>query len=296
MCVTLLSGRQYKKICQQVKLIVKNLRSKNPEFIEHFLTKVENNSLLLGLENASKNTQKLALKAMTLSYKSGADTAAKAFAKEGIILLPNEIAFATENSLKMSVGPKIRNFSIKIPTRQLVTEHRLALIQKREENLCQYDNEKITISHYFTCPLMRWITDILQKALLHAFSVIDDTITTLTIGRKISKAYNSRVKNRGNTVQSLFAISRFFVHTVHLQNTKITNKDILIDIFKNLLNMHTVGETKKDTTKVILSLDFFPVKYISTQDDTNQNINNKTIFYSKEQEKLWIAQTVRATN
>ena len=60
--------------------------------------------------------------------------------------------------------------------------------------------------------------------------------------------------------------------------------------------MHTVGETKKDTTKVILSLDFFPVKYISTQDDTNQNINNKTIFYSKEQEKLWIAQTVRATN
>ena len=89
LCGTILSGRQYKKICQQVKLIVKNLRSKNPEFIEHFLTKVENNSLLLGLENASKNTQKLALKAMTLSYKSGAEKAAKAFAKEGIILLPN---------------------------------------------------------------------------------------------------------------------------------------------------------------------------------------------------------------
>ena len=84
-----------------------------------------------------------------------------------------DLAKETEVALKMKVGPVIRNYTFKYATRSLITEHRLAIIQNREENVCKYSDEKITIGHYFMCPLTCWMQKQIEQALLVSFGIVD---------------------------------------------------------------------------------------------------------------------------
>ena len=64
------------------------------------------------------------------------------------MLQPQELAKAATAAFKLSAGPKIRNHSFKYPTRSLITEHRLAKIKQRNENLCKYNGDIIILGHY----------------------------------------------------------------------------------------------------------------------------------------------------
>ena len=290
LCGVEIKEEQYRKICSQLKQITLNLIRKDTHFLDNFLTDIENNSLILGIEMASKKTQKLAIRVQTTKYSSGAEKVAKAFAKEGMIFLPKEISSATEAALRLKTGPRVRNFSFMLATRQLVSEHRLALMQKRTEKLCPYNGDKIKLTHYFLCPLMSWFIDLLEKTLLFTYSVVDNTNITYTLGRRVTKSYDNKVKGFGKTIQAMYCIARFLVHKIHTQNSRITDKSTLLDIYKNLISRYTIDPVKEQAQKVVNSAQVCPVKSI----DTNYDDDKNTIFYSKEQMELWKAQTSRS--
>ena len=55
----------------------------------------------------------------------------------------------------------------------------------------------------------------LEQALLVTFAIVDNSYTTLTVGRPVTKSYNDKVKNKGKLVQVLQAISRYLIHIIH---------------------------------------------------------------------------------
>ena len=166
LCGKSLSMSEYNKICQKLKQIITNLKTKNKNFMELFLKEPDNNTLILAIESGNKKTNRLAIRAQQINYDQGTLRTARKFNKEGILLQPNDLAKATSAAFKLKVGPKIRNYSFKYTTRSLITEHRLAKIQKRDENLCKYNGERITLGHYYMYPLTAWLQNQLEKALL----------------------------------------------------------------------------------------------------------------------------------
>ena len=88
----------------------------------------------------------------------------------------------------------------------------------------------------------------------------------------------------------MYCIARFLVHKIHTQNSRITDKSTLLDIYKNLISRYTIDPVKEQAQKVVNSAQVCPVKSI----DTNYDDDKNTIFYSKEQMELWKAQTSRS--
>ena len=235
-------------------------------------------------------TQKLAIKAQQTTYEAGTTKTAQKFNQEGVLLQQAELAKATEAAFKMKVGPVIRNFAFKYATRSLITEHRLAIIQNRDENTCQYSDEKITIGHYYLCPLTCWIQKQLEQALLVTFGIVDNTPATLIIGRQVNKNYNERTKGKAHLIQALHSICRYLVHIIHNSNALILNHDTLMNSFYSLIRRYITDEIREDANKVIEAMEV----YHNYNIEIDVSRNNKMETCTLDQKELWAIKTWRA--
>ena len=290
LCGVNINKTNYNKICKKIKQLVNNLKRKNKDFALTILDEIENNSLILALENGSKKTQKLAIKAQQVTYEAGTTKTAQKFNKEGVLLQQAELAKATEAAFKMKVGPVIRNFAFKYATRSLITEHRLAIIQNRDENTCKYSDEKITIGHYYLCPLTCWMQKQLEQALLVTFGIVDNTPATLIIGRQVNKNYNERTKGKAHLIQALHSICRYLVHIIHNSNALILNHDTLMNSFYSLIRRYITDEIREDANKVIEAMEVYHNYNIEIDVSRNNNMETCTM----DQKELWAIKTWRA--
>ena len=122
----------------------------------------------------------------------------------------------------------------------------------------------------------------LELALLVTFEIVDNSYTTLTLGRPVTKSYNDKVKNKGKLVQVLQAISRYLIHIIHKQNTLLTNHTMILNIFSNLVRRYTLEDIKEDTHKVVRNMEVCHLYH------TNAIIKKQTnyIHYTLEEEDL----------
>ena len=140
------------------------------------------------------------------------------------------------------------------------------------------------------CPLAVWLMDINEKANLFTFAVTDCTVQTQVIGREITKNYNKMVKGKGHLIQVVYATARYTVHLIHQGPQLITNKEVVLNIFRSLLRKYALEEMKADLEKLIDNLEVFPLLEIRSDLHRDRDI----VQFDSQQKEWWKEQTRRA--